>query len=159
MDELPLADRIASFKICMVGNRLLSALSAKIKGYKLRRYSKQSLEIMLMVGNFIRRKCSSDGLLIVTVTLLLTCCSPKPHQTMDPNNKKFSDAMAIALTEVAKYTKVPNCRSDGPEWSYSTREEGDLIMATLGPKNPKEPRFTVTMRKSDLAVVRTDRIL
>lgn len=110
-----------------------------------------------MTSNLAHRQCSPASLIIVA-TLLLTGCSPKPHQTLTPSDKKFRDAIAIAQIQVAKYAKVPNCRSGGPQWRYSIREEGDFIIATLGPTNPKEPHFTVKMRENDLAVVGTKRL-
>ena len=111
-----------------------------------------------MTRNLARKQADPAIVIIVAVALFLPGCSPKPAQAVALNGKTASHAIAIAQTQVARYTKVPDCRSGGPRWRYGVRAEADFIVVKLGPKNPKGPSFRVTMRGSDLGVVGTDRL-
>ena len=95
---------------------------------------------------------------ILAAALFLPSCSPKPHQAVALSDKTVRAAIQVAQTQVAKYAKVPDCRSGGPAWRYGPRAEGDFIVVKLGPKNAMGPNFRVTIRKGDLGVVGTDRV-
>ena len=95
---------------------------------------------------------------LLAAALFLPSCSPKPHQAVALSDTTIHAAIQVAQTPVAKYAKVPDCRSGGPAWRYGTRAEGDFIVVKLGPKNAMGPNFRVTIRKGDLGVVGTDRV-
>ena len=118
----------------------------------------QSREIGLMARESIYRKTCPVLSAILAAALFLPSCSPQPNKTVTLSDKTVRDVIAVARTQVAKYAKVPDCRSGGPAWRYGVRAEGDFIIVRLGAKNPKEPSFRVTMRRADLGVVGTDRL-
>ncbi len=111
-----------------------------------------------MVCNPPLRRAGPVLVTILAATLLFPGCSPETHQAVALNDKTVRDAIAIAKVQVAQYARVPDCRSGGPAWRYGARAEGDFIVVKLGPKNPKGPSFRVTMRRSDLGVIGTDRV-
>lgn len=111
-----------------------------------------------MAHNSVHRQICPVLSAIVAAALFLPSCSPQPNKSVALSDKTVRDVIAIARTQVAKYARVPDCRSGGPAWRYAARAEGDFIVVKLGAKNPKGPSFRVTMRKADLGVVGTDRL-
>jgi len=98
--------------------------------------------------------------IILSALSVLLAGFPAPQQPLlNPSDEKVIEALSIAKNYAEKYYKVPDCRGGNPNWHYSVWEVDDKLVAEVGPTRTRGHGVKVTMRRSDLKVIRVDHLI
>ncbi|MEO6216001.1 MAG: hypothetical protein ABIO86_08225 [Sphingomonas sp.] len=97
-------------------------------------------------------------IIMSAIALLLAGLPAQPQPPLNPSDKKVTDALAIAKKYAERYYKVPDCRGGNSKWHYSVWEVDDKLVAEVGPTRARGHGVKVTMRMSNLKVIRVEHL-
>lgn len=93
-----------------------------------------------------------------TATLLIwlavAACSYTKPDTFDLSGAKAQRAVTIASDYAVDHFDAPACRDTDANWRYILHQDGDMLIADIGPKNASNPSIKIMMRATDLRIIR-----
>jgi hypothetical protein len=92
-------------------------------------------------------------LLTLTLSVALAACSCTKQEKFDPVGPKAQKAVTIASNYAISHFGAPSCRDVHSNWKYSLRQDGDMLIADIGPKGAARPPIKIVMRAADLKIM------
>lgn len=91
--------------------------------------------------------------LLLTVFLALTACSHPKRENGELSALKAQQAITVASNYAVSHFGAPSCSDMDSNWKYLVRQNGDTLVATIGPKDASTLPIKIVMRASDLRIV------
>jgi len=88
------------------------------------------------------------------IWLAIAACSYTQPDTFDLSGTKAQRAVTIASDYAVEHFGAPACRDTDANWRYVLRQDGDMLIADIGPRNASNPSIQIVMRVRDLKVIK-----
>lgn len=95
---------------------------------------------------------------ILLICLALAACSYTKPDTFDLSGAEAQKAVTIASDYAVSHFGAPACRDMDANWKYILRQDGDMLVADIGPKSASNPSIQIVMRASDLKIVKAHKV-
>jgi hypothetical protein len=95
--------------------------------------------------------------LLLTLSVDLASCSCAKQEKFDPVGLKAQKAVMIAANYATSHFGAPSCRDMNSNWKYSLRQDGNMLVADIGPKGTSRSPIQIVMRAADLKIVKAVR--
>ncbi|MDR6125941.1 hypothetical protein QE361_003642 [Sphingomonas sp. SORGH_AS802] len=90
----------------------------------------------------------------LSIWLVVAACSYTKPDTFDLSGAKAQRAVTIASDYAVDHFGAPACRDTDANWRYILRQDGDMLIADIGPKNAPNPAIQIVMRATDLEIIK-----
>jgi hypothetical protein len=91
---------------------------------------------------------------ILTISLTLAACSQPRQEKLEIAGPKAHQAITIAANYASAHFGAPSCTDMNSNWKFSLRQDGDMLVADIGPKVAARAPIQIVMRAADLKIVK-----